>query len=81
MFYTWDLTSTPIIQLATVVLNTLNNMKAGIDSSGKSILLRVDVHLCMEFHIFVLYPTDANGFVSYFDRPRDRYSDCPKLFR
>ena len=53
-------------------------MKAGIDSPVKSILLRVDVHLCIESHIFVLYPADANEFVAYF--VRDGYSDCPKLF-
>ena len=61
-----------------VVLNTLDNMKVGIDSPRKGIMLRVDVHLCTESHIFVLYPADANGFVAYF--VRHRYSDCPKLF-
>ena len=52
-------------------------MKTGIDGPVNGTLLCMDVHLCMEFHVFILSPADDNGFVAYF--VKHRYSDFPKL--
>ena len=60
-------------------------MKTGIDDPVNGILLCMDVHLCMEFHVFILTPADDNGFAFRLSKavplPAATHSDIPVSFR